>query len=45
MKKTSGAMKPGTKAVGNQEVASRGYGGGKQQGELIGAKKLKGHKV
>jgi hypothetical protein len=45
MKKESGAMKPGKKAVGNQEISNKGYSGGQQMGELIGAKKIKGHKV
>jgi len=45
MKKSSGAMKPGKKAVGNQEISNRGYKGGQQMSEQIGAKKLSGHKV
>ena len=45
MKKETGAMKPGKKAVGNQIITNKGFGGGQQMGELIGAKKISGPKV
>jgi len=43
-KSKGGGMVPGRRAVGNQIVTNRGYGGGKQMKELIGAKKVSGPK-
>ena len=35
-------MVPGKQAMGQKKYTSKGYGGGKTECELIGAKKVKG---